>query len=533
LNFSSGNQLWNVSTGGAIYSSATICDIDNDNRLDILVASDDQYLYAINGTGSVIWTRDMQDEIYRCSPIAYDCDGDDHLEVIMSSRGGKLLALKIPDAGSRLYWTCMSGSSNFRYTRSQMEIDPDNDLLSSESEEIVGTDGYSPDSDNDEMYDGWEVHHGLEPLNDDAMLDPDSDGLTNIDEYHVGTSPTNADSDGDGLEDGWEVDNGYNPNEPNTQGGLLSGIPSWMLIFVLGGGTAVLLVLAKKFGIQGISLSQGSSIQVKSGHDQIGENLKLAIKVNNDGSFAVTKVRINIDPPDGLEFTKDSTETVELGTVEPSGMQSAIFWLKPLRCVDGTYGGVVTYRNPKGKLKSIEIPEKRIVNVCPMLKKTENTEEVFRSLKFGSLTRNCKSFAFHNKPEIVFKLALSRFRGLEPVDYSEEHLKGDVFLAYACYVGKTKYSEEYWATEIQVSGSGDSGLLVLTSYADNETILSGLLADIMHEVGNQIELAEGRVCSVATCPKCGANLDTSEIDEDRVYECDYCGSVGKFAKWLI
>ena len=100
-----------------------------------------------------------------------------------------------------------------------------------------GTDPEDPDTDDDGMSDGWEVDHGLNPLDngeseeaeeesgstntaDDAEVsnesdswpdptqgrygDPDNDGLTNEQEAELGTDPQRADTDNDGLNDRWE-----------------------------------------------------------------------------------------------------------------------------------------------------------------------------------------------------------------------------------------------------------------------------------------------------------------------------------------
>lgn len=90
--------------------------------------------------------------------------------------------------------------------------DPDEDGLLNIQEYQLGTDPANPDSDNDQIPDGWEVQHSLNPLNDDdAALDPDIDGLTNLQEYQAETDPGDNDTDGDGLWDGWEILHGFTP----------------------------------------------------------------------------------------------------------------------------------------------------------------------------------------------------------------------------------------------------------------------------------------------------------------------------------
>ena len=113
--------------------------------------------------------------------------------------------------------------------------DYDNDGLMNIDEYRYSTDPGNPDTDFDNMSDGWEVKNGLNPLNpDDACDDYDNDNLTNFQEYQHGTNPNkndsdsdglndydeifihstdpcNPDSDFDGMPDGWEVKNGLNP----------------------------------------------------------------------------------------------------------------------------------------------------------------------------------------------------------------------------------------------------------------------------------------------------------------------------------
>ena len=119
-------------------------------------------------------------------------------------------------------------------------IDTDGDGLSDKLEETqYGTDINDPDTDGDGMSDGWEVQHGLNPLdngesedlesdpssetetekaqeenetdswpdpNQGPLGDPDRDGLTNQAEQELGTDPQRADSDNDGLNDKLESD---------------------------------------------------------------------------------------------------------------------------------------------------------------------------------------------------------------------------------------------------------------------------------------------------------------------------------------
>ena len=101
--------------------------------------------------------------------------------------------------------------------------DLDQDGLTNAQELINGTDPKKwDDSDGDLLPDGWEIQHGLNPLDSSgangATGDPDGDGLSNLDELMHGTKPKTSDSDGDGATDKQETEQGSNPNDNSDQG---------------------------------------------------------------------------------------------------------------------------------------------------------------------------------------------------------------------------------------------------------------------------------------------------------------------------
>ena len=91
--------------------------------------------------------------------------------------------------------------------------DTDGDGLYDVHEWDAGTDAEDPDTDDDGLTDGSEVHdHGTDPLNEDT----DDDGLTDGEEVDDhGTDPLEPDTDGDGVSDGDEVASGTDPLVPD------------------------------------------------------------------------------------------------------------------------------------------------------------------------------------------------------------------------------------------------------------------------------------------------------------------------------
>ena len=96
----------------------------------------------------------------------------------------------------------------------QYLADTDDDGLPNLIEKEVGSDPYNPDTDGDNLPDGYEAltlgTDSTKPDTDDNGVldcdeDFDEDGLTNLQEYEHGTEPYNEDTDGDGLKDGEEI----------------------------------------------------------------------------------------------------------------------------------------------------------------------------------------------------------------------------------------------------------------------------------------------------------------------------------------
>ena len=116
----------------------------------------------------------------------------------------------------------------------QYLADTDEDGLPNLIEKEIGSDPYNPDTDGDNLPDGYEaLTLGTDPTkpdtDDNGVLDCDEDfdedGLTNLPEYEQGTEPYNEDTDGDGLKDGEEINTyGTDPLKVDTdEDGLEDG----------------------------------------------------------------------------------------------------------------------------------------------------------------------------------------------------------------------------------------------------------------------------------------------------------------------
>lgn len=109
---------------------------------------------------------------------------------------------------------------------------PDNETFTNLEEYLQGTDPTNRDTDGDGMWDGWEVYYSLDPMDPmDAHFDSDFDGFdqnhdnyydlsenfSNIKEFNNDTNPKNPDTDQDMMWDGWEVFYELDPLDPTDR----------------------------------------------------------------------------------------------------------------------------------------------------------------------------------------------------------------------------------------------------------------------------------------------------------------------------
>ncbi|MFH1228924.1 MAG: PQQ-binding-like beta-propeller repeat protein [Candidatus Aenigmatarchaeota archaeon] len=79
------SELWNYTTGGSLFSSPAIADVNGDSFIDVVIGSDDRNVYAINGSsGLKLWNYTTDDAV-GSSPSLADMVGGTGLEVVVGS----------------------------------------------------------------------------------------------------------------------------------------------------------------------------------------------------------------------------------------------------------------------------------------------------------------------------------------------------------------------------------------------------------------------------------------------------------------
>ncbi len=101
-------QGWPYSTGASIHSSPALADLNNDEKLDVVVTSDDGNIYALDYAGNKLWSLKLDDAvIIETSPVVGDIDPQNPgLEVAFGygNKDKKTGTLCVLDKQGKLLW---------------------------------------------------------------------------------------------------------------------------------------------------------------------------------------------------------------------------------------------------------------------------------------------------------------------------------------------------------------------------------------------------------------------------------------------
>lgn len=172
---------WTYDLGSRPAFGPTLADLDGDDKLEVLTdegTNGDRFTVLDGTSGAFEWEFMSNDSEHSGSgpPTAVDLDGDGTVEVVW---GGDytIYALDIQNSGRRIYWQSCGGTTDFTRTGCLYDVDPDLDMLSSYSENLIGTDPLNSDSDNDSIIDSLDIPTttltntpGFIPLNLDTTM---------------------------------------------------------------------------------------------------------------------------------------------------------------------------------------------------------------------------------------------------------------------------------------------------------------------------------------------------------------------------
>jgi len=201
-----GSLLWSTAVPGGVWASPVMVDVDGRGRNDVVVATMDGWVIAIDGNdGTIIWSHDMPGGI-RTTPIVADVDRDGNVEVVVGNIIGHINVLNLhtggvehafltsPLTGINPYWAMLTADIYPTTSGLEILITTDVDFRSNPNRTFV----YS--------YDGTLLFYADNTGDGSALADVDNDGCMEFvtenervpvprgERYSVYDSPTNVDS---------------------------------------------------------------------------------------------------------------------------------------------------------------------------------------------------------------------------------------------------------------------------------------------------------------------------------------------------
>lgn len=236
--------------------------------------------------------------------------------------------------------------SGLEYLPEEWLGDTDDDGLFDIYEKVIDTDPFIPDTDGDELPDGYEVLNlNTDPLEidtdengiSDADEDFDDDNLSNLGEYQNQTEPFNPDTDDDGFMDGDEVYTyGTAPLNPDTDNdGLLDGEESY-------DGS-----IYAKYRIYFDPLIPDTNDNgILDGDEVFGQSKKQTVSTNDE---AITEIKVDMDTNGSLErnLTIESMYNIDAVSSDVYAMIGEPF---NFTTTSGFTSATITFKIDKSKL---------------------------------------------------------------------------------------------------------------------------------------------------------------------------------------
>ena len=170
FNVEDSSLLWSYTSLSEISNSVSIADISGDGKLDVVFGTLDE-LIVLNGEDGLLLRSVPTPDSINSAPIVGDLDIDGELDLVIGCSDNAVYSLRFENAGMRVFWQGLGGTSDFTRVGSAGYIDEDNDMLSSYSESIFNSNPHSNDSDSDNIHDGLEISMGLSPVFADSDFD--------------------------------------------------------------------------------------------------------------------------------------------------------------------------------------------------------------------------------------------------------------------------------------------------------------------------------------------------------------------------
>lgn len=242
--------------------------------------------------------------------------------------------------------------------------------------------------------------------------------------------------------------------------------------------------------------SCSDSINVASELEFYGGFIRLKIGVKNRMSMVITNVTLRISYDEGA-FRYDHVEPifdfkggdVLLGNIGAGEKKSMALFLDPLICMDSYIDGLLTYRDASGNLDTVKMKRKLVSVVCPMLFTNGEMNVAMLKRMVEAELHQQDTRAFKIPPDMTGETALAIARaavGRHDLKMIREfRRKGEPFAAELWFHARIKGREE--KVVVRTSIIKDAGVMELFVASESLLVITGLLAELRHDVSAELE----------------------------------------------
>jgi len=282
-----------------------------------------------------------------------------------------------------------------------------------------------------------------------------------------------------------------------------------------------------------VTVNNGIPIGVRSAFQYTGASIQYKVKIENLSTEPIGDVKISLFVPD-VFYLQEKEKTLSM--LEPHESKTVTFEIRPTgECGDcAVSGSIMYYDYSQRKRRKGEIVSKMVSIICPVLRRREINEDLWRQKIGKMLVAEEESLDLDIPAENLFDISTRVLRDLnlymlDPETTSTQQL----FTGVARFFAEGVAGMEY-AAYVEVVGKRKSRL-ILKAWAQKEEALTGFYHKMLEEIQKRTDVdlfvdtstTQYNITSTTTiqdsviqrstigagkkkCPKCGRDVEEGE-----------------------
>jgi hypothetical protein len=228
--------------------------------------------------------------------------------------------------------------------------------------------------------------------------------------------------------------------------------------------------------------AEPSPISVSRGFEVAGDTFKFFVRIDNKSDYAITDVVADLKIPFTMKFDeKTPSGRFNLGNIGPGRFMTAIYYVFCEMCADEDINAFITYNDGQGKPQFVKM-EPFSIKTCKFVRPREITQREFRT-RMESEER--KEISIPVRSNVDDQAVLRKVSGrltMSTVSSSPDSLE---------MYGETRDGGDIGVSSVMREIEGVK-TLVATVFGGNQSVMMGVLSDIMEEV-RDIKADTGRL----------------------------------------